>query len=92
MVLNCYDLRTHTRQLTRGVTFAADVIRTLHADWSQRSRTGSQLATGSVIPRTANWSCSELQGIACRRTELNLTELASSVQFSSVQFVDMHWA
>jgi hypothetical protein len=39
------------------------------------------------MPRTANWSCSELQAVACRRTEPN-----SPVQFSSVQFVDIHWA
>jgi hypothetical protein len=37
-----------TATRTRGVTFAADVIRPLHADWSQRSRTESQLdRTGS---------------------------------------------
>jgi hypothetical protein len=39
MVLNCYDLRTHTRQQLElaAVTFAADVIRTMRAQLFQKN-------------------------------------------------------
>jgi hypothetical protein len=86
--------RTPKATRTRGVTFAAYIIRPLNADWSRRARTGSQLELVLHMSRTANWSCSELQCVAgelttvtCRRIEMNCTR-----QFNSVQFVDMHRA
>jgi hypothetical protein len=73
MALNCYDLRTHTRQqlelAARRLPPTSFELHMLIGRSDRELGRNSQLVLNTS--RTANWNCSELQTIACRRTELN---------------------